>query len=176
VADRPNEETRRFVQESFLEDMAEHQRRYQGQLPTTRANEELVAQTLNQLENERAEAPPELGPLEVSIEEPEAKVAAKAKEKGWSILRAPEGGVVIPHTSAERIFNERAGARIDLLLKQKERGPLGQPSWEERALAVLRTWMVDRKRGVFELLELLEASVQPFGDWKNEPAKPLIFI
>lgn len=175
MAERPTEDARRFAQESFLEDMAEHQRRYQGKLPTTRANEELVTATLNQLENERAEAPPEVE-LEVSTEEPEAKVAEKAKEKGWSVLRAPEGGIVIPHTATERIFSERAGHRIDFLLRQKETGPLGQPSWEQRVLAVLRTYMVDRRRGVCELLELLEASVQPFGDWKAEPAKPLIFI
>lgn len=174
MADRPTEETRRFVQESFLEDMADHQRRYQGQLPTTRANEELVTETLNRLENERAEAPPD-EPLEVSTEEPEAKVAAEAKEKGWSVLRAPEGGIVIPHTATERIFSERAGARLDFLLRQKETGPLGQPSWEQRVMAVMRTYMVDRRRAVFELMELLEASIAPFGEWKDEPAKPLIF-
>lgn len=176
MAERPDNETRSFVRDSFLDDMARHQRDVKGELPTTAANEKLVAETLNRFENERAEAPEEKPLEDVSTEEPLEQVERRAKEKGWSVLRAPEGGVVVPASAMTRIAAERISARLDLLLEKKDTGPLGQASWADRVLAVIRTRMVDKERARLELFELLEDSNRVFGDWKAEPEKKLILI
>lgn len=176
MADRPDDETRAFVRDSFLDDMARHQRDIKGELPTTRANEQLVAETLTRMENESAEAPPPAPLEDVSVEEPVADIERRAKEKGWKLIHgAPEGGVVLPTTSVERIAAERISARLQLLLTKEEPGVLGAPSWHDRVLAVIRTRMVDPMRARLELFELLEASSAVFGDWKADPGRPIFF-
>lgn len=177
MSERPTDDARAFARDSFLDDMARHQRDIRGELPTTAANEKLVAETLNRLENESAEALPAPELADVSTAGPVADIEARAKEKGWKLIHgAPEGGVVIPASAMQRIAAERITARVELLLEHKDSGPLGQASWHDRVLACMRTQMVDRTRAQLELLELLEDSNRVFGDWKAEPKKPLIFI
>lgn len=172
-----DQEARDLARDSFAHDMAKHQREIRGEIPTPAANEQLAAETLNRFENQQAEAKPEpSAPAdETATDAHMADVERRAKEKGWKVLRAPEGGIVLPASAATRIAAERIDARLQLLLSKVERGPLGQPSWHERVLAVIRTRMVDPDRARLELFQLLEDSSTTFGDWKAEPEKKLIF-
>jgi hypothetical protein len=78
---------------------------------------------------------------------------------------------------------ERAGRiqrRLELLLTKPERGPLGQPSWRERVMAItmLRfTIGVDPRRLAQELADLVEASSASFGSWDvpEGEGRPLLF-
>lgn len=177
----------RLMRETFTRDMARHQREINGTLPTPGDNEQLVADFLERYERKKGEekpAPFRPGP-------PERQAEKRAREAGWTLTREPDTGddppLVKTYDAFQAHFAARLNARIRLLLEGidedgqplrtsvEERGPGGAPSWRDRVLAAIRTWQVDRRRGVAELLSVVEDSSASFGDWKKEPPRRSMF-
>lgn len=90
-------------------------------------------------------------------------------------------------TEFERNVLAHAQPRIALLLSKPDEGPLGTPSWRTRTMAALYFKIKSMEAtqsgktgeaSVFDmafqqdLYELLEASNQPFGDWRKGSAAP----
>lgn len=175
------------MRETMTRDMARHQRAIAGEMPTPRENEELVASFLERYERRKAEAkqrPIRPGP-------PERQTEKKAAREGWTLTRGPDTGddppLVRTYDAFQAQFAARLDARIRLLTEGidedgqpirtdiRERGPLGAPSWRERVLAAIRTWQIDRRRGIAELLSVVEDSSASFGDWKKAPPQRSMF-
>ncbi|MES2865940.1 MAG: hypothetical protein V4703_04175, partial [Actinomycetota bacterium] len=92
-------------------------------------------------------------------------------------------------TEFERNVLAHAQPRIQLLLSKQDEGPLGTPSWRTKTMAALyfkiksqeaiQSNKPDEARA-FErafqqdLYELLEASNQPFGDWRKSAAPKIV--
>lgn len=163
-------------------DMAEHQRRF-GKEVTASENQTLAATAFERLDRERQEAKPA-----------QANYAPPVRSSGTEIRDGKHGRYVVSKSAtddvkcrsaspAEHWFMTHAMPRIDLLLSKLDTGPLGQPSWSQRAMAVMQLQMRAaglKQRGLFmsaadasrrfmfELVELLEASSAVFGDWKKD--------
>lgn len=197
------------VKEAMVSDMTEAQRRM-GKEPTPTQAEKLVVPLLEKIDQKKryaiAKPPPRIDKKEkpkgwqpaktthkadASVLNPETGEVRKLRnvpeELGYKILheKDDEDEKVVdsplakagPHTIA---FAERLAERISLLLTKRERGPLGQPSWSERVMAILATRHVPtygKKRRSLELITLCEQSSEVFGDWKKDPkeSRPLLF-
>ena len=166
-------------------DMAEHQRRGGGEVHAE-DNRVLAVEAIAAVERRSTDDPPPPvvvpeapKPIEKSIErreiEDRAYVVAKGPELGGEQAR--------PATPAEAWALRHMLPRVELLLTKVESGPLGQPSWRDRVLAILelrsrvpgfrlagRHREADdlERRYALELLELLEDSSRTFGDWKAD--------
>ena len=174
--------------EALQGDMAAHQRRFAGEV-TAESNRALAAAEIEKLEKMEADAKPFVQapleppkPIEKTVErrviEDRKYVVAKGPEPGAEQVRLP--------TPGERWALEHMMPRVELLLTKTETGPLGQPSWCMRVMAVLELRsrvpglrMIGmhaaaddlERRYALELFELLEDSNRVFGDWKSDPGK-----
>lgn len=177
--------------EALQADMAAHQRAT-GREVTARANQHLAAEAFQRLErqlDDRAApaAPAAPTPIEAKRE------TREVDGRRYTFSTSPNDDVALrTATPAEAWFLEHALPRVELLLSKKDTGPLGQPSWEQRTLAVLalkqhslalsasgkpeyrdQAELLDR-RYMLELTELLEASNATFGDWKKDAPTKLV--
>lgn len=174
-------------------DMAEHQRRFRGDV-TASLNQAMAAQAFERLDRERSErpSPPPSAISPVAVQAPvEHKTERKDVDgKTYLLSTSPTDDIQTrPASPAEIWYLAHALPRIELLLTKLETGPLGQPSWAQRVMAVFErkahatnlkasghhdlAAMADRQY-MLELSELLEASSAPFGDWKADIGKKLI--
>ncbi len=177
------------------EDMARHESRFAGEVHASR-NQMLAAEALEQLERSRAEqvaqpsvAAPEQAPIEHIVQKREIN------GQRYALDVAPDKTPMYrTSTEFERNVLKHAMPRVDLLLTKRDEGPLGTPSWRTKTLAALyfkiksheaftsgKTAEADIFERAFQqdLYELLEASNQPFGDWRKQkplqdPDSPLI--
>ncbi len=165
-------------------DMAAHQQRFSGDVTAT-ANQALAVQTIERLEREQAEAKPVAVPETVAPAPVERSREMRDGQHGrYMVDRGPDSPLDIRKASkAEHEFLTHALPRVELLLTKLETGPLGQASWHQRTLSVLKfkqdsiahlqagqPGIADQfdRRYVLELMNLLEASSIPFGDWKKD--------
>lgn len=185
-------EARDVLKDSFAHDMAEHQKLI-GKEPTPAANERLAVPLFEMLEQKIADEAARQAAAPPTRVDPRPCLAGDAlreecKKRGreraadfMAIQRLPAAKASAPKVAAADLERaRRIERRLHLLMRHPERGPLGQPSWRERVMAVtmLRfTIGVDRRRLAQELADLVEESVQPFGAW-DVPAgegRPLLF-
>ncbi len=166
--------------DGLREDMALHQRRFSGEV-TDAKNHTLAAEAIARLERETAETKP--APVQA-----EALPDLERREvngRGYTVQREAVDSTKIRKASPEEHrFMVHALPRIEMLLTKMDRGPLGQPSWHERTMAVLE--LKSRVAGLrqirrpdlaaemdlrfmFEMLELLNDSNRLFGDWEADP-------
>lgn len=173
--------------EVLQQDMREHELRHVGECHASR-NQSMAVDAVTRLEREQEDRRPV--PSDPAPTPAEHRRERREGEHGaYLIDRAPiDDTKVRQATPAEAWFMAHAMARVELLLSKMETGPLGQPSWNQRVLAVmeLRSRVPGlrhagrhdeaaelEKRYTFELLELLEASTATFGDWKADAPKTL---
>jgi hypothetical protein len=143
--------------DAFLDDMAGVQRA-RGELPTVDENQRMAAALFAEGEAKGAfvQAPsvsdtalPSIDKLTVTPETDEDRARDLSPTLGYSA------------------FAWSVYMRLSLLLKHRERGARGQPSWHERVswaqqFALRKDW----KRYSFEVLRLLDESIKHFGPWK----------
>lgn len=186
-----DDEARGILKDSFAHDMAEHQR-LTGQEVTASQNERLALPMFERLEHaieERAgRPPPAAAPDPVSPEEHHRALAGELERRGrpgalerMGIQRYGDREPVRVRATRREIERaRRIQRRLDLLLALPESGPLGEPSWRARALAVLSLRFVigiDRRQIAQELIELIEASVPALGEWDvpEDHGRALVF-
>jgi hypothetical protein len=172
-------------------DMAAHQRRHIGEV-TASANQSLAASAFERLERERAEAKPVSTPEPVGSLPIETKTERREGEHGaYTVKTEADKPMLRTATKAEGEFFAKAMPRIELLLTKLETGPLGQPSWHQRVLAVMShkskvagarmsglhdyADALDR-RFLLELLALLDDSSRLFGDWRADDAPTKVTV
>lgn len=172
-------------------DMAAHERRFNGEVHASR-NQSLAAEAVEQLERQRAESQPAVAPSTPA--QPE-RFDHRRELNGhvYRVQKEPDKTPMFRSaTDFEANVLRHALPRVQLLLTKQDRGPFNTPSWRERALAAFyfktksheaATSGRHSEADIFErayqqdLYELLEASNQPFGDWrKSAPEKPLIVV
>lgn len=181
----------REASDAMQADMAAHQRRFAGEV-TASLNQALAADFFQRFENERADSKPAPA-IEPPAQQPVEAKTERCEVDGKSYLVSTAPGDDIdtrPPTPAENWFMTHAMPRIELLLTKQETGPLGQASWATRTLAVLdlqsranglraanKHAEADElsRRFMFEIVDLLEASTAPFGDWKKDPERKIYF-
>ncbi len=172
-------------------DMAAHQQRFGGGNVTASENQALAVGAIEQLERELADQKPA---VHMTPEQPAPIATTREIREGehgrYVVDRGPDAPLDIRKASkAEHEFLTHALPRIELLITKLETGPLGQPSWHQRTLSVLKykqdsiafekagrpdvAEQLDR-RYMLELLGLLEASSVPFGDWRKDAPTKLI--
>jgi len=167
--------------EGLREDMALHQRRFSGEV-TDSANHALAAEAIVRLEREQADAKPV--PIASAPEPMPATERREVNGRAYTVQREAVDTTKIRKASPEEHrFLTHALPRIELLLTKHDRGPMGQPSWHERTMAVLE--IKSRVAGLrqirrpdlaaemdlrfmFEMLELLNDSNRLFGDWEAD--------
>jgi hypothetical protein len=175
--------------DSLREDMALHQRRFSGEV-TDSKNHALAAGVFERLDRRQAEdGPGSPTPVEMPASKPVGVTTQRKEGKHGNYLlsTAPtDNSKFRIGTPAEHWFMTHAMSRVTLLMSKVETGPLGQASWAQRTYAVME--LQSRvaglrarglhasaddvtKRFMFELIELLEASSAPFGDWKADAVK-----
>jgi len=169
-------------------DMAAHQRRFKGEV-TASSNQTLAAEAMQQIERQLADAKPAPAPAA-----PEPIERTTTKHDGangrYLVERGPDAPMKLRTASKmEHEWFVRAMPRVELLLSKLETGPLGQASWNQRTMHVLK-FMQDsiahrqagryetaahlHARYVFELEQLLDASSAAFGDWRADPATKIV--
>jgi hypothetical protein len=164
-------------------DMAAHQERFHGGI-TAEANRSLAVDLVERLDREQSESLPP-APVSLAASEP-IKESVERREidgKGYTVTKGPDAPLLRKANEYELWFLSHALPRIELLLTKMDTGPLGQPSWHQRVLAVLE--LKSRVSGLRlgnlhdvadalesryfgELLLLLEESSALFGDWKSD--------
>lgn len=163
-------------------DMAAHQRRF-GREVTAEANQAIAAQTIARLDREADEAKP--GPTPTAPAPVDSRTVRDGKHGRYVVDVSTKDDIdakIRPATKMEHEWFIRAMPRVTLLLGKPETGPLGQASWRQRTLSVLK-YAHDAKdyaaagfpgvakemqlRYVFELEKLLDESSAPFGDWRK---------
>ncbi len=172
-------------------DMANHEARFNGEVHASR-NQVLAAEALQQLDRERAETPQVIAPEPLAHAPIEPTVTShELNGQRYKVDVAPDKTPMYrTATEFEHHVLRHAQPRIDMLLTKQDEGPFGTPSWRVRTIAALYFKIKSHEAftsgkadeaDVYErcfqqdLYELLEASNQPFGDWrKSVPAKPLI--
>ena len=172
-------------------DMFRHETRFNGEVHASR-NQALAAEALRELDRQRAVSPPSVAPEPVA--QPD-RFTQRRELNGhkYTLDKAPD---TTPMYRAASDFEanvlRHAMPRIKRLLTERDSGPLGTPSWRVRVLAACyfkikaheaATSGRPGESDIFErayqqdLYELLEASNQPFGDWrKSAPEKIQITI
>lgn len=176
--------------------MAAHQTRFSGEV-TAEDNRLLAVDAIERLEREAVETKPAPAPSiaepdpEAAITEPEATTERREVDgKAYLLKKEPDSPILRKANAHEAWFLAHALPRIELLLEKKDTGPLGQPSWHQRTLAVLalKKQASDFRVGGFhdearelegrfvaEMAILLEDSCRLFGDWKADaPTKVMV--
>jgi hypothetical protein len=170
--------------------MASHETRFNGEVHASR-NQALAAEALRDLDKQRSVAVAAPAP----IDEPKPEYFADRREVNghvYTLDKAPDDKPMFrTATDFERNVMRHALPRVQLLLSKFESGPFGTPSWRMRALAAFyfKTKSLEaahsNKQTEAELYEriyqqdlydLLEASNQPFGDWRksSEPGPKIV--
>jgi hypothetical protein len=157
-------------------DMAAHQAATTGEVAGEN-NRQLAASVFDRIEHKMAERARKAAPAPAPVSRQVARAEKREIDgKRYTVTRSPEpegpthGQAVLKSSKHALWLFERASARLQLLLSKPERGPLGQPSWRERAMA----WLAlvggkqPTKRSLAELLQLCDESSAAFGDWKKE--------
>lgn len=179
----------REVRDALEADMAAHERNHGGGEVHAARNQALAAQVLEQLERDRAAAPttkPEVvggAPIEPSTE------TREIDGKKYTVDRAPDSKRMFRTASEfEAQVLAHAMPRLELLLSKRDSGPLGTPSWRDKAMASMYFKVKSleaKKAGQIDLetyyelayqqdlTDLLESSNQIFGDWRKSPEKKL---
>jgi len=173
----------RDTRDALEADMAAHERRFNGEVHAAR-NQTLAAEAVEQLERMKAETAQTPAPAPVA--QPE-RFTERREINGhvYTLDKAPDTTPMFRSaTDFERNVLRHALPRVQLLLSKPESGPLGTPSWRMRALAAFyfktksheaatsnRPDEADLFERIYQqdLYELLEASNQPFGDWRKTP-------
>lgn len=170
-------------------DMAAHERRFNGEVHASR-NQSLAAEAVEQLERARRDA--QHAPLSEPPAQPE-RFDQRRELNGhtYRIQKEPDRTPMYRSaTDFEANVLRHALPRVQLLLTKQDSGPFGTPSWRTKALAAFyfktksheaATSGKHDEAEIFErayqqdLYELLEASNQPFGDWrKSAPDKSIV--
>lgn len=172
-------------------DMARHQRQF-APVVTTTENQKLAIATIERLEKQDAEDKPLSADAGGATQPPLPPVNEKREVNGreYTFDRAPDVPMYRTASQFEDQVLKHAQPRLALLMTKQESGPLGTPSWQQRALASMyfkvksleaikanRTDLAEYYERAFQLdlSELLEASCQPFGDWrKDAPTKIIV--
>lgn len=186
------------------EDMSAHQRAH-GLEVTAAFNAALAGEECRRLEQEAREAPPvptgAAVPLAPTLVDDAEKTASgetvKRNDKGILAVAEPQTGSLYRQANEreERLLKQ-IGARVELLMSKRDTGPLGQPSWRDRVLAILywrsksaaywkeaeRTGDLNlystandlERRYMFELKQILDESSTTFGDWRKPPDRMVI--
>lgn len=156
-----SQQDRREGFEVFLGDMADTQAE-KGKLPEPSANQALAAELFDGMEQR--------GQFD-NIAKPDAPIEPDLDHAVWRIKRTLDADEKVV---AVEPLAQRALKRYRYLQTLTESGPLGQPSWAERARRVQEFFVMDRgpsyerqmKRYAFELAKLLGESDRYFGNWK----------
>jgi hypothetical protein len=131
----------------------------QGVMPTPATNRNQATSLFNEMEQK--------GEFNVVADAP-------ATEQAPDVIKLRDGTVV--DVAEEREDNYRPLhpetlamlARYRFLFTMIERGPMGQPSWHDRAVRVQRMFKPDSmQRFSFELLALLDESDAYWGSWRE---------
>jgi hypothetical protein len=178
------------IVDALRSDMATHQARSHVEV-TDAANHVIATQIAERVAREQADAKP-LVPMPYALDAPRPptrqerrRVQREGKHGVYTINATGRDDIGVRKANeGELWFLEHAMPRIKKLLTERDTGPLGQPSWYQRTLAVmqLRSHANDlqaagfhaeaadyRRRCGHELFILLEDSSKPFGDWKRDP-------
>lgn len=176
--------------EALQGDMARHQRRFAPEVTATE-NQKLAVETIERLEKQDADAKP-IAPPANETQPPLPPVTEKREIDGreYTFDRAPDRDMYRTASEFEAQVLRHAQPRIELLMSKQDSGPLGSPSWQMRTLAAMyfkvksleagksgQTDLAEYYERAFQLdlSELLEASCQPFGDWrKDAPTKIIV--
>lgn len=135
----------RDVADAMRADMAEHQR-MMGKEPTDDANARLVGPELEKLEKSgmlaRAESNATAKPAPMPAR-PAGTIFTERVlngERTYKVKHELEHKPLVRRASAEEAwFYAHAMPRIELLITKVETGPRGQPSWNQRVMAVMAT-------------------------------------
>ena len=161
-------------------DMRNHQVRFAPEV-TADANKKLAVETIERLEKQDADAKPGLAPAPQST--PQLNEKRTVDGRDYTLDVAPDRPMYRTATQFERDVLTHAQPRIALLMSKRDTGPLGSPSWQTRTLSAMyfkvksleaiksgRTDLAEYYEQAFQLdlSELLEASCQPFGDWRKD--------
>lgn len=176
--------------DALQQDMRDHELRHGGGEVHAARNQALAAEAVERAERERADAP--FVPMPFSFDRdqaspPPGREHREGQHGRYIVDRSGTDDTKFrPATEAEHRFMTHALPRVEMLLTKPESGPLGQPSWRDRVLAVmeLRSRVPGLKlaglhdiaadterRFTFELMQLLEESNAAFGDWKADKAR-----
>jgi hypothetical protein len=123
--------------DGLQEDMAAHQRRFSGE-PTAEANRLLAVDAIQRLENEDAEKKP--APLPAMQQQAAIAETRERREIGgrsYMLKKGADTTLVRKANQHEAWFLSHAMPRVQLLITKHDTGPLGQPSWRTRVLAVM---------------------------------------
>lgn len=172
-------------------DMARHQRQFAPEVTAT-ANQKLAVETIERLEKQDADEKPLAEGAGNATQPPLPPINEKRDVDGreYTLNRAPDVPMYRTASQFEEQVMAHAKPRIQLLMSKMDSGPLGSPSWQQRTLAAMyfkvksleaiqakRTDLAEYYERAFQLdlSELLEASCQPFGDWrKDAPTKIIV--
>jgi len=170
-------------------DMAGHQRRHVGEVTTT-ANHKLAVQAIELLEKQHAEQPATVTAQTTTAAPAPESTTRTIEDRTYHREIAPDNGPMYRTASEfERQVLRHAQPRLARLMSEMDSGPLGSPSWRARTMAAMYFKVKSleaRKSGQFgladnyerayqvDLQELLEASNQPFGDWKSDAPERII--
>jgi hypothetical protein len=175
VTDARRDEALRDGLDGIQADMAQHQR-ITGKEVTAEANRKLASETFEQIAATSPigfEQPETVAPQ--AVQEERKKVTGRSGREYTFLKELDRAGnhQPIKLSPAARREMLKKLHRVHLLLTLPETGPLGAPSWKQRALAVMRVHN-NPARFARELDELLEASNATFGDWRKESTKKVI--
>jgi hypothetical protein len=199
----PDDQDIRDGLDAIQADMAAHQRRFSGEV-TAEANRTLAASEFERLEKkwaEEAQRPQPHATEPAPRLEPPRDEHREINGAQYTVSSSPVDDVGFRAPSpAEVWFMEHAWPRVELLMTKIETGPLGEPSWQQRTMAVFAIKLqavearttarnalgggnfaaashyaqmgadLDR-RYIEEFKELLEESSRVFGDWKADAPK-----
>ena len=171
-------------------DMAAHQARFRGEV-TAESNRALAATEIERAERINAEAKEPAPVVADSAPAPDVDSCERRDVDGKRYIvskRTTDDTLTRSATPAEQWFMEHAMPRIELLLTKLDTGPMGQPSWNQRVMAVIELKSREpglrliglhasaddiNRRYMAELMIILEESSSPFGDWKKDPERKI---
>jgi hypothetical protein len=169
--------------------MAAHQSRFRGEV-SAESNRALAVDTVEKLERKMVDEARRLQPAPVEVAPAPIEKSIERRDvdgKQYVVSKGPDDSPIMRKANeSEHWFMVHAMPRIELLLTKLDTGPLGEPSWHTRVLAVmaLKTQAAGLKAGglhdaaadlekrfVLELMTLLESSNPHFGNWKKDPER-----
>jgi hypothetical protein len=173
-------------------DMAAHQSRFRGEV-SAESNRALAVDTVEKLERKMVDEAGRLQPNPTVVAPPPIEKSIERRDvdgKKYVVSKGPDTSPLLRKASeSEHWFMTHAMPRVELLLTKLDTGPLGEPSWNQRVLAVmalksqanglqaggLRDAAADlERRFMFELVQLLNASSATFGDWQKDAPKKVM--
>ncbi len=168
--------------------MASHER-MSGEVHDAR-NHSLAAGAIAQMEREQADVAP------VPVAEPvasapilETRHSKEVDGKKYIIDRGPDAPMFRTASDFETNVMAHAMPRIARLMSERDTGLLGAHSWRTKveaaiffkvksfeAIAAKQPDLAEQYERAYQLdmYELLEASNQPFGDWRSDAPSPLL--